>query len=632
MSNKIKSQSKRSTAKYKKYKAAQDTQKTNIWLLMPIIFIISVLPFIVKLRTYNAHLSEFPWFSYNDIYNDFFLYNKQTFFLLAVTIMAVTSIFKAYIDKRSIVFTRTLIPLAVYAALALLSSLISKYRSYSFRGIHEHFESIFVILGYCLIVYYCLQYIRTEDDVRLIVNCFVISVIVMSLLGLTQYFGKDFFSTTFGRKLILPKSHWATMDSLEFTFEKNRVYLSFYNPNYVGTYSAMAISFLIILASLTRKRVYMIPIYLLAAIGISISLIGSESKTGLVGLVVSLIFSLIILIKYVIKHFYLSIPLLLLFLSVVFLYNKANDNILRNQLAKVTSIKKTEHALKDITTGDDEVVINYKGNSLHVKYLYDEALGNFLLYDDFGNPVPYEFDLNNYNFYINDNRFPNFKLGPALYEDLPCFYISIDNYDWYFSNQTSDEGYYHINIYGKPDKIISAPHALFSDYEPYASGRGYIWSRTIPMLKKYFILGSGADTFAIAFPQQDYVGLYNNGYSEQLMTKPHNLYLQMGVQTGVLSLIAYLVFYAMYFISSIKLYIKCKFKSYYSQVGIAILVASVSYMVVSFANDSTLTVAPVFWGLMGLGISVNRLAKPYIEEELAADKARLEEDKANTEG
>ena len=158
MSNKIKSQSKRSTAKYKKYKAAQDTQKTNIWLLMPIIFIISVLPFIVKLRTYNAHLSEFPWFSYNDIYNDFFLYNKQTFFLLAVTIMAVTSIFKAYIDKRSIVFTRTLIPL-VYAALALLSSLISKYRSYSFRGIHEHFESIFVILGYCLIVYYCLQYI-----------------------------------------------------------------------------------------------------------------------------------------------------------------------------------------------------------------------------------------------------------------------------------------------------------------------------------------------------------------------------------------------------------------------------------------------------------------------------------------
>ena len=88
----------------------------------------------------------------------------------------------------------------------------------------------------------------------------------------------------------------------------------------------------------------------------------------------------------------------------------------------------------------------------------------------------------------------------------------------------------------------------------------------------------------------------------------------------------------MYFISSIKLYIKCKFKSYCSQVGIAILVASVSYMVVSFANDSTLTVAPVFWGLMGLGISVNRLAKPYIEEELAADKARLEEDKANTEG
>ena len=177
------------------------------------------------------------------------------------------------------------------------------------------------------------------------------------------------------------------------------------------------------------------------------------------------------------------------------------------------------------------------------------------------------------------------------------------------------------------DKIKTAPHALFSGYEKYASGRGYIWSRTLPLLKDNLILGSGADTFMLEFPQQDYVDLYNYGYSGQLMTKPHNLYLQIGVQTGTLSLIAFLVFYAMYFISSVKLYLKSRFKSYYSQVGVAILVATVSYMVLGFANDSSITVAPVFWALIGLGISVNRLAKPYIDEEILSNEITASADK-----
>src|SRR5690606_8579420 len=118
----------------------------------------------------------------------------------------------------------------------------------------------------------------------------------------------------------------------------------------------------------------------------------------------------------------------------------------------------------------------------------------------------------------------------------PLFYVTIDNHNWFFTNQTGDGSYYYMNNYGRPDKIITAPHALFSGYEGYASGRGYIWSRTLPLLKKHIILGSGADTYMIAFPQQDYVGLSNYGYGDQLVTKPHNLYLQVGVQTGLLSL------------------------------------------------------------------------------------------------
>lgn len=628
MSGKIKDQNikkSKDNQKYNKTKINQSVQRTSIWLLLPVILVTSVLPFITKLKEYRANLSDFPWFTYNDLYTDFFLYYKQKFFLVIVFVMAVIVIFKAYLDKRNIVYSHILIPLGIYAALALISSIASKYRKYSFAGVHEHFESVFVLLGYCLIVYYCLQIIKTEEDVRLIVNCFVASILIMSLLGLTQYIGKDFFATTLGKKLILPRAHWSTMDTLQFNFEDNRVYLTFYNPNYVGSYSAMVISFLIALAALTKKRKWMIPVYLLAATGISLCLLGSKSKTGIIGLAIAGIFLLFILSKYLAKYFYFSIPMILLLLSIVILYNKANDNVIVNSIRQATVFTKSEPSLKEIITGEDKVIIKYNEDQLHVKFLIEDNYGNFILTDSQDNPIIMEYIGENNEFQINDERFPGFRLGVAQYEDKQLFYITIDNYKWFFTNQTPDGTYYYINKYGKMDKIITAPNALLlSGYEAYASGRGYIWSRTLPLLKKYIILGSGADTFMMVFPQQDYVGLYNYGYGDQLMTKPHNLYLQIGVQTGVLSLIAFLIFYGMYFISSIKLFIKGKYNSYYAQVGLAILIASVAYMVIGIANDSSLTVAPVFWTLLGLGITVNRLAKPHIEEEIAKDKARIE--------
>ncbi|TAH65722.1 MAG: hypothetical protein EWM47_10865, partial [Anaerolineaceae bacterium] len=126
MSNKQKDRGKQSSRKYYKPKNKGTTERTNIWLLLPIIFIISVLPFIVRLKAYQANLSKFSWFTYNDLYTDFFLYYKQTFFVITVFIMAVIALYKAYTDKKNIEHTPILIPLAIYAALAFLSSIVSK--------------------------------------------------------------------------------------------------------------------------------------------------------------------------------------------------------------------------------------------------------------------------------------------------------------------------------------------------------------------------------------------------------------------------------------------------------------------------------------------------------------------------
>ncbi|MBH1940334.1 O-antigen ligase family protein [Mobilitalea sibirica] len=612
----------------KKSGKVEVAQATNKWLLLPIVFIISILPFIVRMHEYETRLSEFPFFTVNNQYVDFFLYYKQWLFVSISFIMLLVIVIKAYVSKTSLAYSPIFIPLSVYAALSLLSSVLSRYRSFSFSGIHEHFESVLVILGYCLTVYYIYLIIETEQDVKFIINSFIISVIIMSVLGLTQYLGHDFLATELGLKLMLPRAYWGELDQIQFNIQANRVYLTLYNPNYVGIYAGLIAPILFILALLSKK-IIMIPVYLLALVGVLVSLIGSQSKTGIIGLAVAGIFTFFVLLKHIIKYFYITIPLVILIITVVGIYNAKNNNILVNQIKIAAKFTKQEQPLTEIQTNPDEVVITYNKNQMHIRYNIVDGYGDFIILDQNYNEIKTTFDNEQLFFTVQDERFPGFQIGPANYNNVPSFFVNIRGYKWFFTNQTQDGTYYYINRYGKLDKIINAPSAIFTGYERYASSRGYIWSRTIPLLKEHILLGSGADTFAIAFPQQDYVNLYNYGFSQLFLTKPHNLYLQIGVQTGVLSLIAFLAFYIMYFLSSVRLYIKGFYKSYYAQVGVAILIGTISYMVIGFSNDSTITVAPIFWGLIGLGIAVNRKAKPLIEEEVFLAKAKKMEKNNN---
>lgn len=626
MSNKIEKHGYNKNSKYKNYNknAKNDLSQNepNKWLLLPIILSMSVLPFITKLKEYPTNLSGFSWFTYTDIYIDFFLLYKQGLFNLITLVMATIIIFKLLTDRKSLYFSNVIIPLVVYAVFALASSIFSKYRSYSFSGIHEHFESIFVLLGYCLLVYYAILYVKTEKDYELIINCFVISIIVMGALALTQYIGKDFFASELGLKMILTDKYFNNPDSVNFVFENDRVYLTLHNPNYVGSYVALTAPFLLTLALLIRKNFWRLPLYILALAGTIIALIGSKSKTAIIALLAAGVLALILLSKYIAKYFYFSIPIILIIISTVFLYNKANDNILSNQLRTALDFKKTEASLQDIKTLDDELVITYKNNDMHIKFISDDSSSGFIIRDDSNSDILLEMlEDGYYGYTVRDERFYGIEIGLSEYEEKPAFYVNIDGFNWFFTNNTDDGSYYHINLYGKTDKIVPAPSAVFTGYERYASGRGYIWSKTIPLLKKHIVLGSGADTFLLEFPLQDYVNRHNYGFYDQVVSKPHNLYLQTGVQTGLISLIAYLAFYGIYFVMSFRIYIKGRYKSIYSQIGVAIFLSTFSYMVVGIANDSILAVAPIFWAMMGLGIATNIKAKQHIEEEIALEKA-----------
>ena len=46
------------------------------------------------------------------------------------------------------------------------------------------------------------------------------------------------------------------------------------------------------------------------------------------------------------------------------------------------------------------------------------------------------------------------------------------------------------------------------------------------------------------------------------------------------------------------------------------MIAVIGYLISGIINDSTITVAPIYWCLMGIGLAINHLVKCKRKEEL----------------
>lgn len=573
----------------------------KIAYLYPIILIVAILPFIMRYHVYDTGLSNFTWYPPNTEHFDIFLYYKQIIYIITSSVMLFCICFELYKKKGKFKVTPLLIFLFMYGLLSLLSTIFSDYRSFGFTGVFDQFESIFVLLGYCITIFYTYIFITDLKHIEIIFKYLTISILIMSLIGFTQIIGHNFLATDIGMMTFLPDYVWSQRELFTFNFEKT-VSLTLFNPNYVGTYAGLLLPIYVSLA-LTYKKNRHYLLIILSILGLAICLKGSESESGIIGILTSVIFIIIFYRKYIFRHIVAIASFLLVLILGFYLLIFAQPT---NLLTRLIPQKQT-FALTDIKT-EDILKITYKENLLLVDYIFDNEDLQLFLYDEFYNPISFNYIDESMTFQIIDKRFHNMKIEPFLNDNKLYLNIYIDNNIWTFTKH-SDNTYYYVNRYGKMDKIIEAPSSLFSGYEHFASKRGYIWSRTIPLLKDYIFLGSGADTFVLAFPQQDYVNLHNNGFSGKVLTKPHNMYLQTGVQTGVLSLLAFILFYIIYFISSVRYYIKADLSNPLHMYGCAIFIGTISYMVIGLANDSSITVSPVFWALIGLGIAINNKIK-----------------------
>lgn len=610
----------KTTSKKKNTTSDIPEKKYPLGLLLPLIMILAVIPLIVRLHLYDTGLSQFDWFSGRTTTMDFFLYFKMIWLHITNCCIIFILAFLFLTEEKQPVWNKILIPLIIYAVIALLSAFLSKYSHFSFHGIYEQFEPVWVLLGYVLIVYYAFFILRSTAAVKRTMNYLTGGVAIMCLIGLSQAFSHDFFNTALGRALMIP-SKYRHME-LQFKFPKGQAYLTLYNPNYVGLYVALLVPVLLALL-LSAKKLWQRLLYIALILGLLLTLFASQSRAGIIALIPSLLVMLLCMRKKFLKNWKLGIIGIVAIMVTFIIVNILNDNVLIHRMASMFNTEKETYALEQILTNKDNVTITYKGNELVIQATQDSQEKDvFVLTDQNRNPVICKATTTAQNtestWLVEDERFP-FTISSLRATDFQGFSVIIDDYTWYFSNlmKKNDTSYYAAGGGASLMKLTEQTGSIQYLEEHYhlANKRGYIWARTLPLLKKYFWFGSGPDTFLIAFPNNDLVGLYNSGHTGELISKPHCMYLQIAVQTGVPSLIAFLIFFGWYIISSLRIYWKEDYEGYLPKLGVACLVSVIAFLILGLTNDSTVSVTPIFFALTGMGLGINHALK-HGEEKL----------------
>ena len=586
------------------------------YLLIPIIFILVVLPLITRLIIYSSGLSQYSWFSDYDVMTDFFVYYKGIAFLILTAISSIILITYMLLPFNKLKSMVLFIPIGIYILFVILSTARSINLSYSVNGGLGHFEGVFVILGYIIMMLYSYQVEKNEKDYKFILKTVIYSCLLMCFIGLLQVVGKDLIMMEWYQKLIIPRAYWKDyLGNLKIFLASHAVSLTLLDPDYAAIYLSMIISFLLVFilpskttncatekkSNLNNKERIVVTVTLII---LTLLLFKTYARTGLVSLFITLL---------ILGYFYKTqiminwkkLLLIGVFGIIVFVGVDGLNHFryVEKLIGTVKSLsrEKSENPLEEIITNENNISIKYKGKEIAVSITdTDQTL---VFQDDKGVNLTENYDRRNKT--LNWEHFKDIQIYNENSENTNYILFIINNITWKFYKDNT-KGYVFMNDFNKIDKLLKIDRFGFENYEDIASGRGYIWSRSIPLLKNTLFIGSGPDTYPLMFPQTDYVGKVNNCKTRYItIDKPHNFYLLTGIQTGIISLIAWLVFLLLYIIRSWQIYKNNQLSSLRDKMGFGCLLAVISFMSNGFFNDSSLQTSPIFYVLLGLGMDIN---------------------------
>ncbi|RYZ57741.1 MAG: hypothetical protein EOP07_09105 [Proteobacteria bacterium] len=130
------------------------------------------------------------------------------------------------------------------------------------------------------------------------------------------------------------------------------------------------------------------------------------------------------------------------------------------------------------------------------------------------------------------------------------------------------------------------------------SFRGFIWSYSLPLLKKTMFLGQGAGSFPFEFPNNDPVKMSAVFGPDSLVDKPHNFFISFAHSHGILALMVLLVLLGFALIQTGRHLIDDGKKNIPNY--LPYLAGVLGYLICALTADSAVGVSAIFWVMFGV--------------------------------
>lgn len=598
--------------KDKRKMTRKKTQKQKKQIYLPALFLLTLWPCLVHLETLRTGMEQYPWFPDVTYQDDFFMYIRSIALLAAAVWMLAVLADRMMIQRIRPLSIRRMWPVLLYGGMVILSTLLSADRDLSVSFVTEQCETIWVLLGYVAVFFYFADIAREEGCMPRLMGYTLAGAAIQCLVGLSQMAGHDFWSSYAGRTLITLGRGGA--DTLQFSFAEGsttQVYMSFYNPNYAAVYLILMLPIAVCAVNVFEKK-WQKSVCAVLAVLMLICLWGSKSKAGMITVVLLLTAAGIVTLGGGRRKLFFLLGLAVCFLAYAVIgYLHPADSTLE-KIIKNAFPKKQEYRLQKVTPGEDEVLVVFNNETFHLRI--DEAEGRawFSVSDENGTALELNYKEETGLFSLAERNYT--RLQFAAYKDGEESHIIMyrNEIPWEFVKKDTQSPYQYYTIFGKADTPVNAPYAFGKGYERAFSGRIYLWSRTLPLMKNYLLWGSGPNTYTIVFPQNDYVAQANVGVKmlSQIKSRPHSIYLQIAVQTGLLSLAALVILWARYLAGAYKqlwqFYSrgkgeKCQDSLQKQRIILAVTLSVTGFLVMGLANDSVVVTSPVFWAILGAG-------------------------------
>lgn len=583
-----------------------------------------ILPNIVFLNTIPQPLDSIYYIAFpkGEMNFDFFSYGKMLFLVFSTVFLSLVFLLNR---AKKIKWNNSYYFLLGYTFFIILSTIQSPFKDLAIRGLGDRYEGVFVLIAYLILFFVAFDATKEKEDRQIILAGIIGGSVIVGLIGIFQYWGFDIFRTKFGQNIITPEKFHNF--KFNFTFGKYTIYSTLYNTNFVGSYMVLMLFLAVglFLNSSTKKE--KIWSYLYALLMFS-NWIGCRSRAGLLGGGIVVIFSFLLFNKQI-KSYKKQLVILISSFAIVFvIMNTVKTEEQGNLAEKFTTLGGGKTDLRDVYTENELLIIrdNYCVLKLYqkdgkVKFFNEK---NEVLNPSIKREKAFMIDKNNNKTEIlinkislNEEKYSRFSFNILAQGVLELEY----NEGRFNKNGTPNNvkypiylignKYNSVGVNGKIFEIVSIPRLTILDgYERFGSSRGYIWSKSVPLLKDTLFLGYGPDTFSLVFPQNDTFGkTIAFGMGNMIVDKPHNMYVQIGVNTGVISMILFIIGIFIFFLDGIVKYRK----SEKLDVEKFLWLGTLAYFVTALFNDSLISVAPIAW--IYFGISAGLIYNQNCEEK-----------------